>query len=950
MAADDDLVKAAATVPASNTIADGAAPGIGKCAALALYLAADGLEAGSGHGAFDPRYYAERYPESAAAGLDPRAHYFRIGAREGRFANEPHEIAAATDLVRSGLLRMPGEASSEARRDQALALLREARQPRFAVNLNRDFVRIYYPYSRRGFFHELPFLNALFLASQPLRRSRSLLNSRRLIVQSGLFDRQAYHRRVILADPLIDSAVDPVLYYLTEGWRRLASPAQFSDRAYLVRYPDVIAANLCPLLHYLLHGQPEGRERQPSVPQSGSEAGRRSMRSVLASALGSRVGRGRPEAAASPAAARRSAGRRKVLFVTHEASRSGAPLLALNLCQSLAGSVDLVVASLGESGTLDDAFAAAAPYVTKPKAMAFGDFLDRVILAEHDVDVVVVNTLACGDAVADCAARDLKVLLLVHDFATYLRPFERICRSLLHCASVVFPSGLVEDDAFRTMAIEGLDLDRRFARVHHQGRIAPAEKPDPDAIARLDAFIAEHSAGSRPLVVMGAGYAQKRKGVPLFVDACAEVLRRRPDVNVVFVWVGEGYFPHGREEFSVFLSVQIERQPLQDRLLFLGETTALGEVFARADGFMLTSLLDPFPNVAIDALCNGTPLACFEKATGIADLGATFPDLVTVVPYRDVAGLGDWTLRLLDDPRPTPPTRRDEVRAYFDPAIYNAFIAGEVARLRGQEPSRDDALALSRELDLDAVRGLPEMRFACGPLLERTGEANLLRTFRQLRAKHRTLAIARSGTRIAIERRFPHRKAPFSLTLHYRSYALLDAPLAVALAGGETPTICLLDGTPLDEALRRALDPVRLAPDAAPGFRGRHLFAAVEGTGAESLGAGLRRLLNAYCQDADGAAQGCRAYCALDRDFDLGGENPEGAKRPSVMLLAIDAPRLAQAAARLAEPATAPSALRRLLRLAHALDADVTAPVPRDRFPVDVRLARPAVDLVPLPM
>ena len=34
----------------------------------------------------------------------------------------------------------------------------------------------------------------------------------------------------------------------------------------------------------------------------------------------------------------------------------------------------------------------------------------------------------------------------------------------------------------------------------------------------------------------------------------------------------------------------------------------------------MTSRLDPLPNVAIDALSEGTPVHCFDKASGIAYL------------------------------------------------------------------------------------------------------------------------------------------------------------------------------------------------------------------------------------------------------------------------------------------------------------------------------------------
>ena len=48
-------------------------------------------------------------------------------------------------------------------------------------------------------------------------------------------------------------------------------------------------------------------------------------------------------------------------------------------------------------------------------------------------------------------------------------------------------------------------------------------------------------------------------------------------------------------------------------MTFLGEVNSLEPVYAMADIFLLSSRLDPFPNVAIDAMLAGLPVVCFEN-------------------------------------------------------------------------------------------------------------------------------------------------------------------------------------------------------------------------------------------------------------------------------------------------------------------------------------------------
>lgn len=60
--------------------------------------------------------------------------------------------------------------------------------------------------------------------------------------------------------------VDPLEHYLRFGWKegRDPSPA-FSTRYYLDRAPDLRDAGLCPFVHWIAHGQ---RERRPTLPRA----------------------------------------------------------------------------------------------------------------------------------------------------------------------------------------------------------------------------------------------------------------------------------------------------------------------------------------------------------------------------------------------------------------------------------------------------------------------------------------------------------------------------------------------------------------------------------------------------------------------------------------------------------------------------------------------------------
>lgn len=55
--------------------------------------------------------------------------------------------------------------------------------------------------------------------------------------------------------------MNPLEHYLAHGWRENRAPNPvFDGQDYLIRYPDVARDNMNPLVHYLAHGRSEGRE------------------------------------------------------------------------------------------------------------------------------------------------------------------------------------------------------------------------------------------------------------------------------------------------------------------------------------------------------------------------------------------------------------------------------------------------------------------------------------------------------------------------------------------------------------------------------------------------------------------------------------------------------------------------------------------------------------------
>jgi GT2 family glycosyltransferase len=91
------------------------------------------------------------------------------------------------------------------------------------------------------------------LSFAPLRRWRVA----RIIAKSGVFNTDWYLRSY---PDVAAAGIDPVHHYIAHGAAEGRKPAPSVDtRGYLSANPDVAAGGMDPLLHYILHGRAEGR-------------------------------------------------------------------------------------------------------------------------------------------------------------------------------------------------------------------------------------------------------------------------------------------------------------------------------------------------------------------------------------------------------------------------------------------------------------------------------------------------------------------------------------------------------------------------------------------------------------------------------------------------------------------------------------------------------------------
>jgi hypothetical protein len=153
-------------------------------------------------------------------------------------------------------------------------------------------------------------------------------------------------------------------------------------------------------------------------------------------------------------------------------------------------------------------------------------------------------------------------------------------------------------------------------------------------------------------VVVGSGHVQIRKGVDLFIAVASRVASIMGKNKVQFIWVGDGYAPEVPGGYSGWLKSQIDRSDLAGAFRFMPalKLQDLEALYGIAGAMFLSSRLDPFPNVAIDAFEAGLPVVCFDQASGVAEYLQRFPELSDlVVPFFAIEAAAEAVVKLATD-------------------------------------------------------------------------------------------------------------------------------------------------------------------------------------------------------------------------------------------------------------------------------------------------------------
>lgn len=332
----------------------------------------------------------------------------------------------------------------------------------------------------------------------------------------------------------------------------------------------------------------------------------------------------------------------KLLIITHEASRTGAPLVLLHLLRWLKTNQPNVIATVVtlEGGDLESDFKAVCnsyynyTVITKPKKQSLVQRVFKNLKLYKPVNKKrsFINTLgaACFDVVY---ANTIKSVPFGHDvasknkntkFIVHLHELNVIIKQCLpnfkdylpHIDQFITPSKLVKENLITNWSVN----DNSVEVIYECSNIDPLPN--------------EHAKDKKEKIftIGASGTVHWRKGHDVFVQLARYFKSHYTDLQVKFIWVGKVPL-HER----IILEEDLKKLGLEETVFFTGEVKNPTVYYNDFDVFVMTSREDPFPLVCIEAGMLSKPIISFDKAVGTNEIlleGGGF-----VVPYLDIESM-----------------------------------------------------------------------------------------------------------------------------------------------------------------------------------------------------------------------------------------------------------------------------------------------------------------------
>lgn len=334
--------------------------------------------------------------------------------------------------------------------------------------------------------------------------------------------------------------------------------------------------------------------------------------------------------------------KKTILIISHDCSRTGAPILLLNLAKILkadydihfllkyGGELESKFETIAKTYKLYDSFDKNYFYRIKNRIIKPKKFNNLKQLSWNNYDLVISNTITNGDLLPTIRKNYRgKIISYIHELemaTNYFTSTQNLNQLIVNSDFYFVPSLAVKNHLLSNLNINVSKI-----------RYLPYYIPDDSKLS-----IKAKSPTSQ-FIVGGSGTIDWRKSPDQFINVAISLFKKRPDAHIRFRWKGA---TDGIELDR--LNYDIRKSNLINKISFTESSNHMDEFFSEIDIFLLTSREDPYPLVVLEAANRHIPTICFEGAGGATEF-VNMSDGGATIPYMDTEATAEKILLYFDN-------------------------------------------------------------------------------------------------------------------------------------------------------------------------------------------------------------------------------------------------------------------------------------------------------------
>lgn len=350
---------------------------------------------------------------------------------------------------------------------------------------------------------------------------------------------------------------------------------------------------------------------------------------------------------------------KNIIFISHDASRTGAPIILLNFLRWFKKNSELSFRILlRRSGDLENEFRKLTMVNVFGRRNFFNNrIINRIftISALHNIakriylkllnkqflndniGLIYSNTITNGEVLKYLSNIDCPVITHVHELEYWINQTGKHNFGLVKqytdpyiAVSEAVKNNLVQNHEIPVEKVEVIHGFIPISSINIQSR----KINDTRKILNIP---------ESSFIVGGSGYENWRKGQDIFIQLAVNVLRKYKDRPVHFVWVG------GNQKGQNLYKKQhdIKKAGVGSMVHFVPQVLNPMDYYSIFDVFTMVSREDPFPLVNLEVAVLGKPILCFENAGGTSEFIEN--DSGFAVPYLDIEAMADKIIMLAND-------------------------------------------------------------------------------------------------------------------------------------------------------------------------------------------------------------------------------------------------------------------------------------------------------------